>query len=236
MIGIIVPAVKGFNPPPNLDDYFDPTTHIASEEDFIAFLEQEYYTEDIIGYKVQLSNSTTTSGYYDYNGGTQIIIDVNHDSENTGQTNCYDLISEYCFHSCTDSYQDLSTPRGQLNNTFYDGFNTAFKNHMIQLKYKSDNTQYTTDYITIPSVKELTGLLPTYAADEGVEYSFLTNQTNRSKYYYYRNNPYTTTTSQFTRTTYTYKANQIQYVGQNGSLAQASMSNGKYLAPIIRVS
>jgi len=128
--------IEPFNP----NNAFDPVTHIATEANFIKFLDCGIYDTKYIGYKVQLSNSV------EYNNGLWVIADVNHDSENTGQSNCYDLISEGCFHSAAfssisprNSWRN-STTRTWLNNTFYPGFSTKFKNHILNPKYNSQGT------------------------------------------------------------------------------------------------
>ena len=141
-------------------DDFDPdacfdANNTATEENFIKLLEHGVYDRKYIGYFVTLSNTV------DYNGGKWVIADVNHDSANTGQTNCYDLISEGCFHngefgSSNDSWRS-STARIWLNDTFYPAFSTEFKNHILNLKYNSQGTWYTDDKIILPSKVEVNG-------------------------------------------------------------------------------
>ena len=162
----------------NPDDYFDPVTHIATEENFIKFLECGVYDSKYIGYKVQLGNSV------DYNNGLWVIADVNHDSANTGQTNCYDLISEDCFHSTAfGSNQNWrsSTPRTWLNDTFYLGFSAEFKNHILNPKYNSQGIWYTDDKIIIPSVIEANISEYSNLDIEGVSYPIFTDNTSRIK-------------------------------------------------------
>ena len=216
------------------DNYFDPTTHIATESNFIKLLEDGYYEESLIGYKVQLSNST------DYNNGTWIIADVNHDSDNTGQTDCYDLISQDCFYSTTfGSNQNWrsSTPRKWLNSTFYRGFSSNLKNRLMNPKYNSDNTWYTDDIVIIPSFIEVNGNVPTdyssYIVSEGVKYPiFESGSSDRIKY----QSGTSTTVRWWTRSRLTNNSNYVCDVKVNGDMGSGAYSNNRYLAPILRVS
>ena len=166
--------IEPFNP----DDMFD-ENHVATEVNFIQLLEHGVYDSKYIGYKVQLGNSV------DYNNGLWIIADVNHNSVNTGQTNCYDLISQDCFHSTSfgsDQNWRSSTPRTYLNGTFYSGFSTEFKNHILNPKYNSQGTWYTDDYVILPSYKEVNGGTSSYQDNEGVAYPIFTDNASRIKY------------------------------------------------------
>lgn len=182
MIGNIIAPFEGIYIPPSPDDFFDPITHIATEENFIKFLQAGIYTEDVIGYYVTLSNSV------DLNGGKWIIADVNHDSS---QPNTYDLISvdltssTYAFGS-SQIYRD-STVRTWLNNTFYPGFSDAFKARMVNITYASNGNTYSDDKVTIPSFTEVNGNVPSdyssYVVVEGTKYPiFDAGDSSRVKY------------------------------------------------------
>jgi hypothetical protein len=229
MVGIIrrreqVKVEPSFNP----DDIFDSTTHIATEEDFMKLLDHGIYDTKYIGYKVQLSNSV------DYNNGIWIIADVNHDSTNTGQSNCYDLISQDCFYSTTFSSSNNSwrnsNPRTWLNNTFYPGFSNEFKNHILNPKYNSQGTWYTDDKIILPSKVEINS--GSGSADiEGVAYPIFTDNTSRIKnqfggsaYYWW------------TRSRYTGYGNYVWVVRTGGGMNYYSYGNSYYLAPVLRIS
>ena len=220
----------GFDP----DDYFDPTTHIATEANFIKLLEDGFYEESLIGYKVQLSQ---TSGYY--NNGIWVIADVNHDSENTGQTNCYDLISQDCFYSTkfgSNQNWRSSTPRTYLNGDFYSGFSSAFKAHMICPKYKSQSTWYTDDYVILPSKVEVNGGTST-TDSEGVAYPIFTgtagtgSNTSRIKY----QSGTSTARNWWTRSRHTSDSTGVWIVGSGGSMSNYYYVNSRYLAPLLRV-
>ena len=166
MIGNVIAPLEGVYIPPDPDDFFDATTHTATEADFIRFLEAggKYDDNSLIGYKVILSNTVN------YNNGVWVIVDVNHDSENTGQSNCYDLVSQDCFYSTTfGSSQNWrsSTLRTWLNNTLYPGFSNDFKSHILNLKYNSQGTWYNDDKIILPSYKEVNGGTSTEQDNEG---------------------------------------------------------------------
>lgn len=179
MVGNIIEPinVSGGSGPVDPDDYFDPVTHVATEENFIKFLGCEVYDSKYIGYGVQLSNSV------EYNDGVWIIADVDHDSANTGQSNCYDLISKDCFHGIEYSSSKYNSWRGGsirnwLNNTFYTGFSSAFKARMLNPKYKSYNSWYDDDYIIIPSGAEVNG--GTFTYQEGVPYPIFTGSAGQT--------------------------------------------------------
>lgn len=228
MVGIIrrreQVKVEPFNP----DDMFD-ENHIATEENFIKLLEHNVYDSKYIGYKVQLSNSA------EYDEGLWVIADVNHDSANTEQTNCYDLISQDCFYSTSfGSNQNWrsSTSRTYLNGTFYSGFSSAFKAHMICPKYKSQSTWYTDDYVILPSYKEVNGGTSSYQDDEGVAYPIFTDNTSRIKY----QSGTSTARVWWLRSQYTSSSGYVWYVMSGGSMNYGYYYNSRYLAPILRVS
>ena len=158
----------------NPDDYFDPITHIATEENFIKFLECGVYDSKYIGYKVQLGNSV------DYNNGLWVIADVNHDSANTGQTDCYDLISEDCFTAAgfsnsTNVWRN-SDVRTWLNGTFYNGMSSPFRGHLILMKYNSAGSWYSDDNILLLSGTEINA---NTGVTEGVAYPIFTDAASR---------------------------------------------------------
>lgn len=164
-----------------IDRYFDPVTRTATEYNFGLFLNSKVYSKAAIGCKVTLANSV------DYNGGTWIIADVNHDAN---QRNSYDLISLEGFGAQafnTDevsSYWRDSTIRTWLNETFYDGFNSSFKTHMMNIRYDSNDSSYNDDRIILPSFIEVgftindTG----YYIPEGTKYPIFTDDASRVRY------------------------------------------------------
>lgn len=170
------------------DSVFDPVTHTATEAGFLELLAHHVYDSKYIGYFVTLGNSAA------YNSGLWVIADVNHDSTNTGQTNCYDLISLDCFDPGNNAYSSSSylwrssTVRTWLNNTFYPGFSADFKSRLLSIKYNSENTWYDDDKVILPSALELGG--PSSAAinnDVSVRYpifaqsEFYSNNASRVK-------------------------------------------------------
>ena len=227
MIGVIrrPNREKTFDP----DSIFGPTTHIATEENFIKLLENGVYDSKYVGYKVQLSNSVY------YNNGLWVIADVNHDSTNTGQSNCYDLISENSFYSTRfissgNSWRN-SIPRTWLNDTFYPGFSTEFKNHILNPKYNSQGSWYTDDKIILPSKKEVNG--GTGSADsEGTAYPIFTDNNSRKKY----QTGTTTIKAWWTRSRYTSTNSSVWFVGSAGSMNYDYIYYSSYcLAPVLRV-
>ena len=213
--------------PYNPDSAFDPNTHVATEAAFIQLLQHGVYDSKYIGYKVQLGNSV------DYNNGLWVIADVNHDSSNTGQTDCYDLISEDCFHSTSLGSQNWrsSTPRTWLNTTFYPGFSTEFKNHILNPKYKSISTWYTDDKIILPSYKEVNGGTSPYQDNEGVAYPIFTDNNSRKKY----QTGTTTVYRYWTRSRFTDDSAYVWHVDTNGSISYYIYNSSFCLAPLMRV-
>ena len=168
------------------DLYFDPETHTATEEDFIRFLDLGLYTKRAIGYKTVLSSNTPA---YEYRNGTWIISDVNHDYNNTGQYGCYDLINEYGFLKAFDAnnhnWRD-SDIRTWLNNTFYNGFSNEFKNRVMNIKYKSEDSWYNDDKIILLSFTEVNGDSSSIGSAEdfiieGTPYPVFTNDDSRKR-------------------------------------------------------
>ena len=218
--------------PYNPDSAFDPDTHVATEASFIQLLEHGVYDSKYIGYKVQLGNSV------DYNNGLWVIADVNHDSANTSQSNCYDLISEGCFHNggfsgSSQNWRD-STSRTWLNNTFYPGFSTEFKNHILNPKYNSQGTWYIDDKIILPSFTEVngtTGAPDTYFVVEGTAYPIFTDDASRIKY----QSGTSTARSWWTRSHCTNSIDYVWFATTAGSMNYRFYSNSYYLAPLMRV-
>lgn len=226
---IVKPWYRKKNP----DDYFDPVTHIATEENFIKFLERGVYDSKYIGYKVQLSNSV------DYNNGLWVIADVNHDSINTGQSNCYDLISENIFNKRTFSsssniWRD-SGIRTWLNNTFYPGFSTSFKARMVNMVYASNGNTYNDDKMILPSFTEVNGNFPIdYSSDvavEGTVYPILTNNDNRKKYA----TGTTTYNTWWTRSRRISNSTRLWFVATAGDIGSYNYDYSYYLGPLMRV-
>ena len=221
-----------FNP----DDMFDPTTHIATEENFIQLLEHEVYDRKYIGYGVTLSNSAA------YNNGVWIIADVDHDSENTGQTNCYDLINRDCvvpdsFYGQSYNYRN-SYVRTWLLSTFYPGFSSDFKARTNNIKYQYMGTWYNDDNMVIPSFIEVNGTTGTtstnYRSDDGnTPYPIFTDNNSRIKKYensavYWWTRSYNTAAPRYLWI--------VRYSGDlyNGNSGYYGASN--YVASILRVS
>ena len=214
---------------------FDPTSifdlnNTTTEELFIILLNRGIYDSSIVGKFVTLSNSV------DYNNGKYVIADVNHDSANTGQTGCYDLISVNCFHYAafgSSKQWRSSSLRTWLNNTFYLGFSSNFQIHIMNIKYKSLSYWYEDDKIIIPSYKEVNGGTSGYTA-EGASYPIFTNDSSRLKY-----EPGLTYGSSWpTRTPLTSASDDyIWIVGSDGSM----LDYGNYTVarpnvPLLRVS
>lgn len=224
--GIIIP--NGIKKGP--DDYFDPTTHTATEANFIKFLQAGIYTEDVIGYKVILSNTAN------YNNGVWIIADVNHDSANTGQTNCYDLISVDCFYRNTfgnsQNWRD-SNMRTWLNNTFYNGLSSDIKSHIINIKYNSQGTWYNDDKVIMPSCTEINYSDIYNPTDtEGIVYPIFTDKASRIKYQFGTTSAY----GWWTRTRFLSYSYFVWFVSAYGSLAGDSYGLSYYVVPTLRIS
>ena len=228
MIGIIKrPNMRNAQPSFDPLQYFD-SNDTCTEADFITILEHGCYDRNLIGKFVTLSNTV------DYNGGKWIIADVNHDSENTGQSNCYDLISVDCFHSApfgNNQYWRDSDARTWLSNTFYGGFKSNFKAHIINPKYNSDNTWYTDDKIILPSFIELNGNIPTEygIVSEDVKYPIFTGNDSRIKY---DSNSWR---AWWTRSRATNDSNRVWDVAANGSMGRNVYDRSFRLAPLMRV-
>ena len=218
------------------DDYFDPVTHTATEANFIAFLEAggKYDDTSLIGYKVVLSNTSA------YNNGVRIIADINHDSANTGQTNCYDLIAENVIKPKiaygNDNLWRNSTIRTWLNSTFYSGFSSNFKNKLINIKYNSENTWYTDDKIIIPSYIELNGNVPTSYSGyivEGVKYPvFESGSSSRIKIL----SGTSDASNWWTRSRDTKGNNYIWYAMSDGTIGSTVYYYTLAFAPMLRIS
>lgn len=223
-----MPKAKPVNP----DDYFDPTTHIATEANFIAFLEAggKYDDKSLVGYKVQLGNSIG------YNNGLWVIADVGHHAD---QPNTYDLIPQDCFYSRSfdssgSQYWRNCNVRTWLNDTFYNGFSNDFKSHMNNITYDSNGNTYNDDKVILPSFTEVnggTGSSETYYVVEGTAYPIFTDNNSRIKNYN------GTAQTWWTRSRRTNNSNWVWIVYYtNGRLYGTSCYDSYYLAPILRVS
>lgn len=231
MVGNVILPLEGIYVAPDPKNYFDPTTHIATEADFIRLLEAGIYSDEIIGYKVQLGNTV------DYNNGLQVIADVDHDSTNTGQTNCYDLISVDAFYLTTygssGNYRD-STIRTWLNNNFYNGFNNNFKARIINPKYNFYYTQYNDDKIILLSGTEV-GASYSGMVSEGTKYPIFANSsitTLDSTKVKYNNN---VACDQQLRSLYTSNSNYTWAVYNSGRYGYNLYYSQYNIAPVLRV-
>lgn len=95
--------------------------------------------------------------------GIWTIADANHDSENTGQNNCYDLISDTSSFTSTFGGVNYpnSTVRSYINSTIYNQFG-SIKSYIIPAKYYyyyksgySVTPGWYSDYVFLPSFTEL---------------------------------------------------------------------------------
>lgn len=173
----------------DLNDYFDSNTHIATEENFRKFLSLRLYTDNVIGYHVQLPNVGAYNGgnWLDKNWNTLTdttsilwtIVDVNHDKNNTNQANCYDLLCENRYRTNTTwggsgiSYRN-SYIRPIINSIYY-GFE-IIKGNIIKPRHLINGTWYNDDYVILLSGKECGyssySEIPT---NEGVSYPSVRN-------------------------------------------------------------
>ena len=130
---------------------------VLTENEFIDVLNQGIYTYNLLGHRVTLNNSQNNSE----GNPVWIIADVNHDSANTGQTNCYDLMAVGAVQTYRESFSGQSwrnsTTRTWLNSTYLNGFSSALQSHIINMKYNSNGSWYTDDKIILPSLKEMVG-------------------------------------------------------------------------------
>lgn len=207
----------------NPDDYFDPVTHIATEENFIKFLDCGVYDSKYIGYGVTLGNS------YENDGGLWKIIDVNHDSSNTLQTDCYDLMSTKVVLKISDGQinWNSSTTRSKLNGDFYNGFSSTFRNRIMRLVYNY-RMNWQSDYLINLSYTELTGE-ESYYGREGRQYEALNTNSKRMM-----DDNYRTRTPYEPQTYYVY----LYVVKSTGIVDQSNISyssNRTGSAPIMRV-
>lgn len=213
------------------DSAFDPVTHVATESSFIQLLEHGVYDSKYIGYKVQLGNSV------DYNNGLWVIADVNHDSANTGQTDCYDLISENVFgertYSDGSTWWQNSTIRTYLSSTFYDGFGTDIKTHILSMKYKAGGS-WLNDKIIIPSCIEV-NITSGISTVEGTQYPIFTDNNSRIKNIFNStaiNNEWWTRTQNY-ESDYGNYMQKIVY--RDGSPQSRYYNTTSRLAPLMRV-
>lgn len=214
-----------------LDKYFDPETHIATEEKFIELLDKKIYSKELIGYKVSIYNDTI---------GKPIIFtiaDVNHNNENDPNGGNYDLITNECFHLTnfgeSNRYAD-SNIREWLNSNFLEGFkesNSEFYNHLCSFIYEKDGTVYS-DIVMIPSITEL-GFEGYDEYDGGIPYPIFKDNESRimnilgknKKGYYWTRSRRTTNHS-----------SGIWCVYTDGSINSIHYGNSCHLAPLLRIS
>lgn len=138
-----------------------------SEADLLFLLNNHIYSSAYVGKLVSLYNSakdtSTSMDVTEYGYKTFRIAGFNHDKEHTGQENYYDLIAEDVpVYKVTayglENYNYRDHPiRTWYNNTYYNGFNSTIKNHMIKFVYNLNNTWYNDDYIVSPSYTEIGG-------------------------------------------------------------------------------
>ena len=225
-----------------LPESFDPSSifdanDTCTEEDFIRLLEAGIYDSSLIGKYVTLSNSVG------YNGGKWVIADVDHDSENTGQTNCYDLISVDCFSNqvfgaTMNTLWRNSSLRTQLNNSFYLGFSTDLKSHIVNIKYKifngSTGDWYTDDKIIVPSWVEVGFIIDNASSFyiEGVRYPIFTLSTGNSND---RIKKYNNTAQAWWLRSMSPDGG-VLYVKTNGGINTANAMSQHCVAPLFRVS
>lgn len=212
-----------------LNKYFDPETHIATEEDFIKLLDNKIYSKELIGYKVVVYNTLIGKLI------TFTIADVNHNNENDPNGGNYDLIADKCFHLTnfgeSNRYSD-SNIREWLNSNFLEGFkesNSEFYNHLCSFIYEEDGTVYS-DIVMIPSISEL-GF--GYDSDhDGIPYPIFKDKESRimnilgknEKGYYW------------TRSRDSSSYNNDWYVTTNGCMTTTYYSSNRYLVPLLRIS
>ena len=182
---------------------------------------------------MQLGNSV------DYNNGLWVIADVDHDSENTGQTNCYDLISVDCFYNI--NYSVLSQTWSSSNvykwlkNTFYPGFSADIKSHMMYIKYNSQGSWYENSRVISPSYTELNGDVNNIYATgyndvEGVKYPIFNNgKSTRIKQSSGSNQIW------WTRSRYTSNSNGVWCVVEDGSTYSYNFTGSYYTVALMRV-
>lgn len=217
------------------EEYFDPITHTATEAKFLEFLRKEAtYTDKIAGYKVILSNSNT------YDGGVWIIADANHDSANTDQFNCYDLISLNCINPDSifgaDSNYRSSNDRAWINDVLYPGFSDNIKARMMNPRYNLQGTWYDDDKLVEPSGTELGGVDADKMQIEGLKYPIFPDgnlsDTSRAKLKFDN----TTTEYWWTRSKYGNSTVSAWCVNTIGGLGYVNCTNGAaWVAPIMRI-
>ena len=163
-----------------------------------------------------------------------MIVDINHDSANTGQTNCYDLMAVDCvakqiFSSSNNQYWRSSGCRNWLNSTYYNGFSSNFKSHIMSMKYVSNGSWYD-DYIILPSMTELLRDLVTdsYSTNEGSFYPLLS--------YFVKNTAAVNTDYWWTRSRALNQSQHVWRIFANGNPSTLIASyTGGGMAPILRV-
>lgn len=227
--------------------FFDPETHIATEEQFIKFLNSKIRTKDVIGYKVKVSFRDHWSHGTSFDKPHIInyiftIADLDHDCENIGYKGYYDLIcttviDEQKFGD-SDDYTS-SDIREWLNVNFYTSISDNLKAHMLRIKYKYNDTWYDNDRLVIPSATELgLGIENDFIPEEGAIYPIFTadsksrirhifNDSERGVYW-------TRTYAKYESATYAGAA--LIVVTVNGMMGSSDYDRYNYILPIIRVS
>ena len=222
-----------------LNDYFDPVTNIATESDFLSFIETGMVTNKVIGKKVTLSNS---SGYY--NNGQWSILEWNHDIDNPEFY--YDLIATngiryMAFDSNNGKMWRRSSIRTWLNDTFYNGFSSDIRDRMEYISAETwsgssvEDKTYTHDKVIIPSAVEIGFSSGENIHSEGSKYIMFSDNASRIK----RLTGTTTNKPWWTRSCdKDYNTDEaVWYAAADGSIysASANTSSTIMVVPIIRI-
>lgn len=171
-----------------LNKYFDSKTHIATEKQFIDFLNAGIYTRDVIGFKVQININDYSlflpQGENSKNTLLFTIADLDHDYENTVfRTRYYDLICDTPIRESIfgETYNYRSSDiRAFLTTSFYMRLSSEVKDHAIYFSYKYNDSWYRDDKIIILSGTEM-GSNFDDLLEEGVKYPIFNDKSHRSK-------------------------------------------------------
>lgn len=238
MIGNIKPKFSGNIVKPS-DSKNLPEPGNLTEEEFISILDAGVYDTKYIGSKVTINNS-----YSEYaSNNIYTIADANHDSANTGQNNCYDLIADCVIRrELANTNFDSSSSDSlykYLNNTFYYGFNTNFINHIMQMRFPISanySSQWVTLYITIPSTAEVNLVSKYYWTPLGIPYPIFTDNDSRKRKYPDNEEYYSSYWARDYAGTGIYGSNKYYYIDNTGVTYTASGSYDKmYFVPLFRV-
>lgn len=212
-----------------LNKYFDPETHIATEENFIKLLDKKIYSKELIGYKVVVYNTLIGKLI------TFTIADVNHE-QNYLEGGYYDLIADGCFYLTnfgeSNHYAD-SNIREWLNGNFLEGFresNSEFYNHLWSFIYKEDDAVYS-DIVMIPSITEL-GFEGYDEYDGGIPYPIFKDNESRIMNILGKNKK----GHYWTRSRRTSGSSYVWCVDTDGSMSYSNYIGSRYLAPLLRIS